>query len=310
MRSLRVLAALIAHGIIGGCAGSPQTRLRLDNPPDVPPRVELVEVPFFPQQEYHCGPSSLASVVNYRGTPVVPEQIAQMIYVPGLKGSLQIEVVAAVRQFEMLPVQLNGKLHSLLIELAAGNPIFVLQNLGLDSFPVWHYEVVVGYDLDEEIMILRSGVDERVIRSFALFEKTWRRAGYWALAIVKADMIPVSVGADAYLDAVVGMEQVGQIAISRQAYSTAVQRWPDSLLAYSGLGNSAYAMGEFKAAESAYRSALMIDPQKAEIWNNLAYVMLQLGDREASMEAISRALELDPENQNFRDSYNELTNWQ
>jgi tetratricopeptide (TPR) repeat protein len=81
------------------------------------------------------------------------------------------------------------------------------------------------------------------------------------------------------------------------------------MLAYTGLGNSAYAMGEFVAAEKAYRSALMIDPQKAEVWNNLAYVLAQLGQHESSMGAISRALELDPDNQNFKDSYNELVNW-
>jgi hypothetical protein len=89
-RARLVACALFLLAYLGGCATSPQTRLLLDNPPDIPPRVELTEVPFFPQQQYHCGPSSLASVINYRGTPVEPDQIAQMIYVPGLKGSLQV----------------------------------------------------------------------------------------------------------------------------------------------------------------------------------------------------------------------------
>jgi tetratricopeptide (TPR) repeat protein len=305
-----VAGALLFLTYLGGCATSPQTRLLVDNPPDIPAQVELTEVPFFPQQKYHCGPSSLASVVSYRGTPVEPDQIAQMIYVPGLKGSLQIEVEAAARQFEMLPVQLDGKLESLLRELAAGNPIFVLQNLGLDSIPVWHYEVVVGYDLDERVVVLRSGVDARVLRSFALFEKTWQRADHWALVVVSTDTVPVTASADTYLDAVIGMEQVGRIESANNAYATALRRWPGNLLAQTGLGNSSYAMGEFVAAETAYRSALMIDPQKAEVWNNLAYVLAQLGQHESSMDAIDRALELDPDNRNFKDSYNELANWQ
>ena len=304
------VGALFFFGFLVGCATSPQTRLLVDNPPDIPTQVELTEVPFFPQQKYHCGPSSLASVVSYRGTPVEPDQIAQMIYVPGLKGSLQIEVEAAARQFEMLPVQLDGKLESLLRELAAGNPIFVLQNLGLDSIPVWHYEVVVGYDLAERVVILRSGVDARVLRSFALFEKTWQRADHWALVVVSVDTVPATASADTYLDAVIGMEQVGRIESANNAYATALRRWPGNLLAQTGLGNSAYAMGEFVAAESAYRSALVIDPQKAEVWNNLAYVLAQLGQHESSMDAIDRALELDPDNRNFKDSYNELANWQ
>ena len=308
-RARLVACALLLLVYLGGCATSPQTRLLLDNPPDIPPRVELTEVPFFPQQQYHCGPSSLASVINYRGTPVEPDQIAQMIYVPGLKGSLQVEVEAATRQFDMLPVQLDGKLESLMRELAAGNPVFVLQNLGLDSVPVWHYEVVVGYDFEERIVILRSGVNARVLRSFALFEKTWQRADHWALVVVPVDSIPVTAGADAYLRAVTGMEEVGKIESANHAYATALRRWPDNLLANTGLGNSYYAMGEFVAAETSYRAALQIDPQKAEVWNNLAYALAQLGRHESSMDAIARALELDPGNQNFKNSYDELANW-
>lgn len=308
-RARLVACALFLLAYLGGCATSPQTRLLLDNPPDIPPRVELTEVPFFPQQQYHCGPSSLASVINYRGTPVEPDQIAQMIYVPGLKGSLQVEVEAATRQFDMLPVQLDGKLESLIRELAAGNPVFVLQNLGLDSVPVWHYEVVVGYDFVERIVVLRSGVNARVLRSFALFEKTWQRADHWALVVVPVDSIPVTAGADAYLRAVTGMEEVGKIESANHAYATALRRWPDNLLANTGLGNSYYAMGEFVAAETSYRAALQIDPQKAEVWNNLAYALAQLGRHESSMDAIARALELDPGNQNFKNSYDELSNW-
>lgn len=309
-RRARWLACTLLFSIyLGGCASSPQTRLLLNDPPDIPSRVELTEVPFYPQQKYHCGPAALAGIMNYRGVEVVPDQIAELVYVPGLKGSLQVEVVAAARQFDLLPVKLDGRLESLLRELAAGNPVFVLQNLGLDLYPVWHYEIVVGYDFDQRLMILRSGVRRRITRSFALFEKTWQRAGHWALAVVKTDSIPATASAENYLDAVIGMEQVGRIDGAHNGYQTARRRWPDQLLAHSGFGNTAYALAEFGAAESAYRAALALDPEKAEVWNNLAYAQAQLGRHEAAMESIRRALELDPDNKNFRDSLSELSNW-
>lgn len=307
----RACLAACAFFLLGasGCATSPQTRLLLDDPPDIPARVELTEVPFFPQQEYHCGPAALASVVNYRGIDVLPEQIAKLVYVPELKGSLQIEIVAATRQFDLLPVRLDGRLRSVLLELAAGNPVFVLQNLALDIYPVWHYEVVIGYDFERRHMILRSGLNRRIKRSFALFEKTWQRAGHWALVPIGADSIPVSASADSYLDAVIGMEQVGRTATARRAYDSARRRWPDHPLAHSGYANSAYAMGEFSAAEAAYRAALAIDADRADVWNNLAYALAQLGRHEAALDAIRRALELDPDNRNFRESLSELSNW-
>jgi len=293
----------------GACATSPQARLLVDNPPDIPQQVELTEVPFFPQLDYYCGPSSLASIISYRGTAVEPEQIAPLIYVPELKGSLQTEVISATRRFDLLPVLLDGTLESILREIAAGNPVFVLQNLGLDSIPVWHYEVVVGYDFNDRIIILRSGVNKRVLRSFALFEKTWQRADYWALAVTSADSIPVTASEHAYITTAIDMEQVGSTEIAHRAYLTAAQRWPESLLAFIGVGNTAYQLGDYRAAQHAYQNALEINPDKAEIWNNLSYALAQMDLHEPSMAAIERALELDPDNQNFRDSYNELSTW-
>jgi len=300
---------LVLLVLLGGCVASPQTRLLLENPPDLPPRVELTEVPFFPQRDYHCGPASLAAMINYRGTPVVPEQIAEMIYVPGLKGSLQVEVVAAARRFDLLPVRLDGRMESLMRELAAGNPVFVLQNLAIEVLPVWHYEILVGYDIERREMILRSGTDRRVTRAFATFEKTWHRADYWALVLVEPDSIPVTASAGAFLEAAIGMEEVGRAASAHRAYDAAARRWPRNLLAHSGLGNTAYALGDFSAAELAYRQALELDPDNAALWNNLAYALGRLGRREASLEAVDHALQLQPENPNFLDSRAELAAW-
>jgi tetratricopeptide (TPR) repeat protein len=91
---------------------------------------------------------------------------------------------------------------------------------------------------------------------------------------------------------------------------TAAQRWPESLLALIGVGNTAYELGDYRAAQHAYQNALEINPDKAEIWNNLSYALAQMDLHEPSMAAIERALELDPDNQNFRDSYNELSTWE
>ena len=306
LRACLPACAFLILLLVSGCATSPQTRLLLDDPPDLPPRVELVDVPFFPQQKYHCGPAALATVINYRGGAVTPEQIAEMIYVPELKGSLQVEVSAAARQFDLLPVKLDGRMESLLRELDAGNPVFVLQNLAIDLYPMWHYEVVVGYDFEARDMIMRSGIDRRRTRSFAKFEKTWQRAGHWALVMVPPDRIPPTADAAAFLEAAIGLEQVGKIASANRAYATALERWPGNLLAYSGLGNTAYALGDYVGAESAYRGALAVDPGNAPIWNNLAYALAEQGLREESMDAIRRALEIDPGNPNYLHSREEL----
>ena len=127
-----LLALALVFGL-GACATPPQTRMLLENPPQIAPAVELQQVPFFPQQQYHCGPAALAAILNYRGSSLLPDEIAERVYVPELEGSLQVEIVAATRHFGYLPVRLDGKIESLLRELAAGNPVFVLQNHALPS---------------------------------------------------------------------------------------------------------------------------------------------------------------------------------
>ena len=138
------------------------------------------------------------------------------------------------------------------------------------------------------------------------FEKTWQRADYWALALVGPEQIPATAGAGAYLDAAIGMEQVGRTESAHRAYRTALERWPDNPLAYSGLGNTAYALGDYAAAESAYRAALERQPGEAALWNNLAYALAAQGRRADSLDAIRRAIELEPDNPNFAASLGEL----
>src|SRR5437868_6842253 len=104
-RSVVVLAALKSSSLIknarciagvfllvlGGCASlAPQTtQLRDRLPPALHDYVELKEVPFFPQDEYQCGPAALATVLNTFGVKVTPEELVPEVYLPARKGSLQ-----------------------------------------------------------------------------------------------------------------------------------------------------------------------------------------------------------------------------
>ena len=128
--------------------------------------------------------------------------------------------------------------------------------------------------------------------------------------MVPADSIPVTANEHSFLDTVIDMEQVGRIDTAHRGYIAAARRWPESVIAHSGVGNTAFAFGDFDAAESAYRAALDLEPDRADVWNNLAYALAGQGRYEAAGEAIQQALVLEPDNQNFRDSYDELVNEQ
>ncbi|MCP4235716.1 MAG: PA2778 family cysteine peptidase, partial [Aestuariibacter sp.] len=241
MRTWRLSGALLLLGLVSACTTPRQTLELRNNPPAIQARHELIDTAFFPQTENHCGPAALASVIRYRDIDVSPEQISPMVYTPGLEGSLQAEIVAATRRFDLLPVVHNGRLDSLLHEIEAGNPVLVLQNLGFDTYPFWHYAVVVGYDLATQTIVLRSGRYKRLERPFDNFERSWARAENWALVIVRPQQIPATADAEHYLSAALALEQAGRNKPANAAYASASRRWPDNLLALTGLGNTEYA---------------------------------------------------------------------
>lgn len=276
---------------LSGCATLESSRLINERPATIPPRAELTAVPFHPQEVYQCGPASLATLLNWSGDPVTPEELSPQVYTPSIKGSLQNEMVTAARRHGRIAYPVSG-MENLLAEVAAGNPVAVLQNLGLSWYPVWHYAVVVGYDLDEGEVILRSGRLRREALPMRLFERTWARSGMWGMLALPPDRLPARPDKIRYLDAVVGLERALQWEAAAKGYETALSQWPDSLGALMGLGNSRYALGNAAGAEEAFRCAARLHPDAAPAFNNLAQVLSERGKRDEALAAAKRAVEI------------------
>jgi tetratricopeptide (TPR) repeat protein len=254
--------------------------------------VELVEVPYFAQQSYQCGPAALAMALQAAGVAATPEQLAPQVYLPGRRGSLQVELQAATRRHGLLAYPLAPRLDALLDEVAAGQPVIVLQNLGFDWYPVWHYAVVIGYDLDRRELILRSGPERRQRLPLTTFERTWRRADHWALLALSPARLPAGADPDRYLQAALALEQTGPAGAAAVAYQTALRRWPTALTALIGAGNTAFASGNLDAAEQAFRRATVAHPDAAPAFNNLAHVLAERGRLTEALAAARRAQQL------------------
>src|SRR5207248_928581 len=181
----RVARRLTAAGIfllgLAGCATLQLQALVGSRSAGIPQRAELEAVPFFPQEDYQCGPAALAMVLSAGGKAIEPEVLRPQVYLPDRHGSLQIEMLAATRRNGFVAIELAPSLPDLLAEIAAGNPVVVLQNLALDWYPAWHYAVAIGYDLKARRITLRSGTERRLQMPLDTFEHTWRRSGYWAI---------------------------------------------------------------------------------------------------------------------------------
>lgn len=282
------LILLLIAGLFFGCTGVQKSESPV-LPVNLSPGVELEKVPFYPQKKYQCGPSSLAMALTYSDMPITPEALESQVYTPSQKGSLQMAMIGATRRQGRIAYPIHG-LNSLWPELAAGHPVIVLQNLGLSWMPVWHYAVVVGFDFPENYIILRSGVTERKKISFATFEKTWAHSDYWGMLVLKPTQLPAIATENEYLAAVYGLEKTQQYYAAIQGYQTALTRWPKSLVAFMGMGNSRNELGDLHGAEDAFKKAIQHHPNAAVAYNNLAEILSKQGRKPEAVAAAQKAV--------------------
>jgi hypothetical protein len=295
LRGGRVLLLAMVLISLGGCAvlrDPPQTAaLQQQQPAGLPQRAEQTDVPFFPQTAYHCGPAALATVLTHAGLPAQPEALADAVFLPGRQGSLQLEMLAASRRHGAVATRLPPSLPALLQEVAAGHPVLVLQNLGLAIAPRWHYAVVVGYDLPQRTLLLRSGTTEREVLPLRTFEHTWARGGHWAFVALPPGNLPQTATESDATAAVLGFGRVAAATPLGAAWRGVHQRWPQAEVPAIGLANALHAGGNSSAAAEVLQAALQ-HQNGAALWNNLARLHLALGRPVQALDAAQRALAL------------------
>jgi tetratricopeptide (TPR) repeat protein len=271
--------------LLGGCAAYPPL------PSGVAP-IELDTVPFFAQTEYQCGPAALATILANEGSAVAASDLVDAVYVAGLRGSLQPELLGATRRHGFVPYVLEPTADALFAELAAGRPVLVLQNLGLERLPVWHYAVVVGFDPEREHVILRSGTERRRLERAERFLRSWERADRWAFVALPPGTLPATAAPDRYVRALAGAEPLLPAAAARAAYRSALDRWPDEELVLFAAAAREHTDRRLEHATTLYRRLVAIVPAHAAARNNLANVLAERGCVAEALEEAEAALDV------------------
>jgi hypothetical protein len=253
---------------LAGCAAAPQL------PPGARAE-ELTAVPFFPQTDYQCGPAALATVLAHAGAAVDADGLVREVYVEGLRGSLQPELLGATRRHGFIPYVIAPEPGALVAELAARRPVLVLQNLGVDRVPVWHYAVVVG--VDDDNVILRSGTEERRIERASRFLRSWQRGMNWAFVAIEPGALPATATAGAYVRALAGAEPLLAPTAAQRGHEAALERWPDDELVLFAAAGQRLASGDAARATGLYRRLLAANPVHAAARNNLANALAARG---------------------------------
>ncbi|MBU2917150.1 PA2778 family cysteine peptidase [Psychrosphaera sp. F3M07] len=280
-------ASLIAGLLLlTACTTTPQTTGLLQNPNSVNNNVHVIaNVPFMPQQQFYCGPTTISEVANFYNVDTSPETLAPNLFIPGREGSLQIEMVSAVRQLGLVAYTKKGSLQEILSLVEQNVPIIVLQNNGLSWYPQWHYSVVVGYDLTNQNIKLHTGLDEYKSIPLTLFERTWSRANFWYLAPMPLTLQVSDLNMMNYLSAAQDFIQIGMAQSGITSLHTATELWPENWLPYFLLGNS-YIHKNPKLASDIFQQGFEFANESPDYINNYAYSVAISGCKARALELV------------------------
>ena len=144
-------------------------------------------VPFFPQEEYQCGPAALATVVNYwykkdgTGRSLTLDEASARTYSPSARGVLGIDLELYAKKLGFEASGKAARIEDLRQAVLDQTPVIILVDYGFSIYQRNHFMVITGYAPD--FVIVNSGRKESEIISNGDLEKVWKRAGYWSVTI-------------------------------------------------------------------------------------------------------------------------------
>jgi predicted double-glycine peptidase len=164
---------------LGAC--STTDKYRDQESREIMPYRVIENVPFFPQKDFQCGPSSLAGVLNYHGKNTFPSQIADKIFKEKIRGTLSIDMAIYARQQGFVAHWYEGDTKDLRENIDNNRPLIAMVDLGLGPVQKPHFLVVVGYG--PKGVVVNSGAHQHKLVSWNRFQNQWNRTSSWTLRI-------------------------------------------------------------------------------------------------------------------------------
>ena len=186
--SPRFVAVLLIGGVLftlGGCAAGVAKGAGAVQSPELPPPLTSViaGVPFLPQEDDTCGPSSLAMVLQYLGRNVDTAEIVRETRTEGLKGTLITDLAGAARRRGFEAEIANLDLSRLRERISAGVPVILLVDLGIWSWSRPHY--LVAYGWTPEGVVAHSGRERGKVIPFSTLDAEWAKMGRLAIIVYR-----------------------------------------------------------------------------------------------------------------------------
>ena len=183
-----LVAALLTGGLLftqEGCAAGARAGKGAGAviSPEAPAPVSsiIAGVPFLPQEDDTCGPSSLAMVLGFLGQNVDTAEIVRETRTEGLKGTLITDLTNAARRRGFAAEVADLDLPRLRERIVAGAPVILLVDLGVWSWSRPHY--LVAYGWTPEGVVAHSGRERGKVIPFPTLDAQWAKMGRLAILV-------------------------------------------------------------------------------------------------------------------------------
>jgi hypothetical protein len=231
-------------------------------------------IPNVPLQKWgveSCGAGSLSTVMQHYGDTTTLADLDHAI--PKLHGGvLTVDMLIAARQHGFDAQIVTGTPDLVAKEVADGRPVILMLQV-IDSpghkLDFYHYVVIDGIDPQRGLIRTQWGDRHGRWTTFAKLEHPWAGGGHAAIFIRPHDN-----AADAIRTAV-ALEDQGDFVNAAKKYREILTTHPDSVLAWTNLGNADAKLGKREEAEHDFRKAIELDAHARDAMNNLAWLLYQ-----------------------------------
>lgn len=251
------------------------------------------------QEKYQCGPSALASVLNYYGINISPDKITALLS-GKINGTLNLEMLLFPRRFGFITEMISEDLKIVKNYIAEGVPVILLVDNGFSIYRIPHYVVVIGYDEENMTFVAHWGDEPNRTISEEELLRRWNRMGSWGFVVLH---IPEDkMTAEQLTDSGVAMEMAGDLESAERRYRRAVELNPEICAPEFNLGNIYYKKGDYKNSLEWFKKALNTCEKKGDVYNNIAVVLMAIGEIDEAKEYVNKALMLEPANAEYLDT--------
>lgn len=294
---------MLAGGLLMALVACGPTRSQFVRSPDV---VHLLNVPFFPNTTDQCGPAALASVLNFWGKPLSPEEAKTAVYLPSLHGTLPMDLLPALKKQGLSGEVASGSFEDIKNEIRQGRPVIAYLDFGTKRFPIRHFLVVTGFDDRRHGLIVHSSASKNKFASYRRFNRGWKDTDHWMLTVwPDQSSLPVShsvrrppnldehMSADDYFQLGSTYRSQGNNKEAVSKFESAVKLNKHHEPTLMALGNLSFEAGDLKKAEHYFKRVLKTNPSHGGANNNLAMVYLKEGKFKKAETLASQALSSD-----------------